>query len=126
MEESYLSRNQMLGEFEDRNKREPDTGNPQNQEMYEKLCFAHLYVILTDNESALSALRELIFITRDKLFFIITKVDHFVTYYIDYFKEKTFEQIFWLVEQLIKLNAAGVDSVALSLLRQITCKLEYL
>lgn len=68
-------------------------------------------------------MRELIFVSRDKLSFVISQMISFIVDYLEHFSEKTFEQMFWLVEQLVKLNAHDCDKLIFSILRQIGSKL---
>ncbi|KAF1744609.1 hypothetical protein MXB_2736 [Myxobolus squamalis] len=94
----------------------------QGQDKYEGICLGYLYIILTEADSPNLALRELIFLARDRVSFLISTLVTVICEFFEFLLDKPREQIFWLVNQLISLNASYTENIIVALLRQLACE----
>ncbi|EDV21135.1 uncharacterized protein TRIADDRAFT_11602, partial [Trichoplax adhaerens] len=89
------------------------------QQEYEDVTIGLLYTILTDENAAQKAYRDLTLLSRDGLTLAFTKLNQLIVEKFFKFQLRTRNQLIWLFTEFVKSSAAGADAMCFYLLRQI-------
>ncbi|RWS03044.1 integrator complex subunit 3-like protein [Dinothrombium tinctorium] len=86
---------------------------------HEEVCLGLLISILVDSQNAARYYRDLTYVSRDGLAFVISSLNLIILERYTKLSESTRSQLLWLLREMIKTSINGTDSLVYNLLRQI-------
>nr|CAG4636812.1 EOG090X0205 [Ceriodaphnia reticulata]SVE72794.1 EOG090X0205 [Ceriodaphnia reticulata] len=86
---------------------------------HEDVCVGLVYMILTDQPNAARSFRDLSFIAKDGLVFVLSHLTQLVIDRFPRLLDSVRTQLMWLIKELVRANVTGTDMVIWNLMRQI-------